>query len=153
MSSKATKEQIQNIAGMLKEKITIADGKATIAEGTYVGCLPEGLDEKILKQVQDHNSVFYPAVTQAFGEVAIEAMKKDKKLDQVTLEVPLIGNDHFDVTMSRSKTFPNPAGGDPIQKWGVIGAQLVTQSARANRGDMNAVRDSLATMALEALGK
>lgn len=153
MSSKATKDAIQTLATQLKGQFEVKDGKITVAENAYVGTLPEGLTEDMVKAVQNHNQVFYPAVTQAFGETAIEAMKKDKKLEQLTVEVPLVGHDHFDLTLNRSRTFPNPAGGDPIQKWGVVNAQLVTQAARANRGDMNSVRDHLSALALEQLAK
>lgn len=151
--SKTVHAEVLDLSKVLSKDITIADGKATISKEAYVSTLPEGITKEQVETIQKHNGVFYPAVTHAFGEKAIVAMKKDKALDQLTLETPLTGHDHFDITFSRTKTFPNPATpGESVVKYGVVNAQLVTQAARANRGDMNTIRDILAEKALAALG-
>ena len=70
------------------------------------------------------------------------------------METPLVGRDHFDLTVARSKSFSNPQDKEtPIVKYGQVNAELVTHSARANRGDMNNVRAILSEKALAALAK
>lgn len=151
--SKAVNDAVFELSKTLAKEITITDGKASITKEAYVNTLPEGITKEQVVAIQGHNEVFYPAITNAFGEKAIAAMKKDKALDSVTLETPLTGRDHFDVTMNRTKTFPNPATpGESVIKYGVVNAKLVTQAARANRGDMNHITDALAEKALAALG-
>lgn len=138
----------------LSKQIEIKDGEGTIEKGAYLAALPEGMTKEDIQKVNNFNSTFYPAVTHAFGEKAIAAMKKDKKLEEVKIEVPLLGTDKFGLVMNRVETFRNPAGGenDPgIVKYGNIVPKLVTQSARGNRGDMSKVREYLQEAAMKAL--
>lgn len=152
MSTKISAE-ITALKEQITGKLSIVDGKFVIDPNTYVETLPEDISVEMIKKVHDHNSNFFPAVTMAAGELAIASMKKDKKLDSMSLEVPMINKDHFDVTIERSRSFPNPQGGDAITNWGNVKASLVTQSARGSRGVMNHVRDHLAAEALKAFGK
>ena len=151
--SKSITPEIKELSEKIAKGVSVKDGKIEIDANTYVQTLPENLSVEQVKAVADHNSNFFPAATLAVGHAAIEAMKKDKKLDSLSAEVPLIGKDHFDLTIERSRTFPNPQGGEASTTWGNVKASLVTQSARASRGVMNNVRDELSAEALKAFGK
>jgi hypothetical protein len=152
--AKVIHAEVLELANKLSNEITVKDGQMTIAENAYVGTLPEGLTVEKVEELQKHNSLFYPAVTHAFGEKAVEMMKKDKKLMELGLTVPMVGRDHFDLDIKRSKTYPNPQDENaPVTKYGQINAQLVTHAARANRGEMNSVRDMISEMALASLTK
>ena len=71
--------QINAMAATLAEQIEVNATASTIAADAYVKTLPEGITLETVQKIQDHNAVFFPAVTKAFGEKAIDAMKKDKK--------------------------------------------------------------------------
>jgi hypothetical protein len=97
-----TKNQIDALASTLGAQIEIKEGAAIISADAYVKSLPEGLTMETVKALQEHNSVFFPAVTKAFSEKSIEAMKADDKIEQLDLSVPMVGEDKFDVTFTRS---------------------------------------------------
>lgn len=143
---------VTELSAKLAEKISYVDGKLVIDQDAYVTTLPEDISVEMVRKVHEHNSNFFPAVTLAVGDVSTPILKKDKKLDSLHLEVPMLDKDHFDVTMQRSRTFPNPQGGEAVKTWGYVSASLTTQSARASRGVMTHVRDHLTAEAMKAFG-
>jgi len=151
--AKAPSPEVVELSKELFDKINIKDGKPTIDKDTYVASLPVGLTTEQLELLNKHNSIFFPAVSQAFGEKAITAMAKDKKLDHLTLEVPLVGNNHYDIKMDRSRQYHNPKNPEEqITKYGTFTAQLVTVADDVNRNEFKTVKELLSEMALELLG-
>lgn len=148
-----TKDQINSLATVLGEQMVIKDGAATIAADAYVKSLPEGITIDTVKAVQEHNSVFFPAVTKAFGHKAIAAMKKDKKLESLDLSVPMVGDDKFDVTFKKSYDFTNTQTKETSTAYGGLSASLTVQAARHNRGAMGSIKQELKEAALAAFGK
>jgi adenylyl- and sulfurtransferase ThiI len=147
------KTQIDNMAKALGEQIEIKEGEATIAADAYIKTLPEGLDMETLKKIQDHNANFFPAVTKAFGEKSIEAMKTNTALAQLDLSVPMVGDDRFDVTFKRSYDHMDMASKEMKTSFGGVSASLTVQAARHNRGAMSTINSDLKEMALAAFGK
>ena len=143
-------ENVAALAEKLKGHITYADKKLSVSPDAYIQTLPEGLTAEQANAFHEHHSVLFPAVTLATGQVSQGVMEKDKDIANLGLEFPMVGKDHFSVIYNREQTFPNPAGGDPITKYGTVKTALVTQSAIASRGEMNKVRDFLSTEALKA---
>jgi hypothetical protein len=145
-------DTIKDLSTKLAEKFTIVDGKLVIDPDAYTQTLPENISVETLKQVHDHNSNFYPAVSLAAGNAARQAMALDKTIEEMHVEVPMLGGDRFNLTAHRSRTFPIPKSDKVTLQYGTLSATLVTQSARASRGAMNHVRDYLAAEALKVLG-
>lgn len=148
-----TKNQIDALAADLKGQIEIKEGAATIAADAYTASLPEGITVDIVKQLQDHNAVFFPAATKAFGEKAIEAMKVDGKLESLDLTVPMVGDDKFDVSFKRSYEHMDMATKEMKTSYGGVSASLTVQAARHNRGHMSAIKNELKAAALAAFAK
>ena len=152
--SSITHDNVMELSGKLSAEITVTGTEATIDKAAYTKNLPEGLTAETIEAVQKYNSTFYPAVTHAFGEHAITTMKNSSEVNQLTLEVPLVGKDHYDITVNRSRTYRNPQDETtPVVKWGHVESQLVTHAIKAGRGEMSVIRDRLSAMALEALCK
>lgn len=148
-----TKNQIDALATTLGEQIEIKEGAATIAADAYVKSLPEGLTLETVKALQEHNAVFFPAVTKAFGEKSIETMKTDTKIEQLDLSVPMVGDDKFDVTFKKSYEHMDMATKEMKTSYGGISASLTIQAARHNRGAMSAIKNEMKAKALEAFAK
>lgn len=148
-----TKNQIDALATELASQIEINDGAAAIAADAYVKSLPVGLDLETIKKLQDHNANFFPAVTKAFSEKAIETMKADKKIEQLDLSVPMVGEDKFDVTFKRSYEHMDMATKEMKTSYGGISASLTVQAARHNRGAMSAIKNEMKAAALAAFAK
>jgi len=143
-----TKNQIDALATDLRSQIQIKEGAATIAADAYVKSLPDGLSLETVKKLKEHDAVFYPAVTKAFGEAAIDAMKADKKIESLDLSVPLVEGDKFDINFKRSYEHMDMATKEMKTSYGGLSASLTVQSARHNRGAMSAVKNDLKAKAL-----
>lgn len=143
-------ENVAALAEKLKGHITYADKKLTVSPDAYIQTLPEGLTAEHVNALHEHHSNLFPAVTLAGGSASQSAMEKEKDITALSLEFPMIGKDHFDVHYNREQTFPNPAGGEPITKFGTVRTALTTHSAISSRGEMNKVRDFLSAEALKA---
>jgi hypothetical protein len=148
---------VTDLAKELGKHITYEDDKMHISAIAYLETLPEGITKEIIADVHKHNSHFYPAATLAFGHAAEKTLKANKKLDEVTLNVPMYGKDSMDLKYSRSKEMFNPsaAEGSPktFTRYGYVEAKLVVQSARQSLGAMGHVRSELAAEAMKAFGK
>jgi hypothetical protein len=155
MSDKDTKisAEVKAIADAIKKEIKIEGGTVIVPSDVYVKTLPEGLSEDQVKAVQKHNSNFFPAATLAVGDLAIPLFKKDKTLEQVSGEFKMVGRDHFDVTINRSRESRNPSNNQISTTYGAISATMVTHGAKASRGQMNEVKQHLQEAALKAYGE
>jgi hypothetical protein len=148
-----TKNQIDALATDLGPQIEIKDSVATIAADAYVKSLPEALTLEIVKALQEHNAVFLPAVTKAFSEKSIDAMKADTKIEQISLCVPMVGDDKFDVTFKKSYEHMDPSTKEMKTSYGGISASLTVQAARHNRGAMSVIKNEMKAAAMAAFCK
>lgn len=102
-----------------------------------------------VKKLQEHNTVFWPAVTKAFGEVAIEAMAADKKIESLDLSVPMVGDDKWDINFKRSYEHMDMSTKEMKTSYGGgVSASLTVQGARHNRGAMSSVKSDLKAKAM-----
>ena len=145
--------EVKAMADAIKKEIKIEGGTAVVPSDLYVKTLPEGLSEEQVKAVQKHNSNFYPAATLAVGDLSIPVFKKDKALESVSGEFKMIGRDHFDVTINRSRESRNPSNGEVSTTYGAVSATLATHGAKVSRGQMNEVKQHLQKAALAAFGE
>lgn len=143
-----TKNQIDALAAGLKSQIEIKEGAATIAADAYVKSLPDGLSLETVKKLKEHDAVFYPAVTKAFGEAAIELMKTDKSIESLDLSVPMVEGDKFDINFKRSYEHMDMATKEMKTSYGGLSASLTVQGARHNRGAMSAIKNDLKAKAM-----
>lgn len=154
MSAKELPAAVTELAGKIEAGLSYKEGKIEVDANTYLQTLPEGLTEEIVKQVEDHNSNFYPAATRAIGQLANKELKKDKDLQKVEATVPLFGKNKLELTVERKHVFPNPADAEnPKTVFGNVKVSLITQSARASRGVMDQVRKELQDKAFDLYGK
>jgi nucleoid DNA-binding protein len=142
--------QVDDMAKELSKKLHLKDGTITIDADAYVQTLPAGINVDTLKQVSEHNAIFYPAITKAFGEKAIKHMAKTKGLEDMSIDVPLYNKDKFSLTIDRESTGRNPKTGEPIISYGKARPSLTIYEASGSRGQMKAVREHLAEQALAA---
>lgn len=145
--------QINTMAATLAEQIEVNATASTIAADAYIKTLPEGITLETVQKIQDHNAVFFPAVTKAFGEKAIDAMKKDKAIDTVSLSVPMVGEDKFDISFQKQYQYMDTKTKEMKDAYGGVSASLTVQAARHNRGAMGSIKNDLKAQALAAFGQ
>ena len=148
-----TQNQIDAMAATLRPQITITAGAGNIAADAYVKTLPEGITIETVQKLQDHNAVFFPAVTKALGEESIEAMKKDSTIESVSLSVPMVGEDKFDVSFQKRYQYMDTKTKEMKDAFGGVSASLTVQAARHNRGAMGSIKNDLKAQALAAFGQ
>lgn len=96
--------------------------------------LPEGIDMKIVKEVQDASIDFATAQADAVATASLAAMQKDEELDATSLSTRILGN-RYDTTYTKKRE--GVAMNKPWTKYGTISQDLVQGSGR--RGGLNAV--------------
>lgn len=151
------KQELQNqinvMAATLRPQISITQGEGGIAADAYVKTLPEGITIETVQKLQDHNAIFFPAVTKALGEESIEAMKKDSSIESVSLSVPMVGEDRFDISFQKQYQYMDTKTKEMKDAFGGVSASLTVQAARHNRGAMGAIKNDLKAQALAAFGQ
>lgn len=150
-----------DIAAQVKPLISLGEAGTFTVTGDLIEAVPrEGYSKEAVVGFQDYASDLLSGILLAFGESSVAAFKADKKLEQVSIEVPF-GNDVIAGSILRSKEYP--AGGVPkegekrdpnamVTKWGVSTMRYGV-SANANRGSLKKVREHINAIAAEALSK
>lgn len=150
--------RVNELAGKLKGKMTLEkDGVIGIEKGTYEETLPEELTMKTVQAVYRHNEDLVSALTLATAEMAEPAMKKDKKLEQVSSELPVEGKGvrsmgaiNVGYIREQERTVRNPAKPDEpakqVTSYGVTTARISTFGSR-NRGELKKVKSLLSDRA------
>ena len=155
MSEENVPEPIRNLADKLKKDFKVGNaGVVEVGDDLFESTLEDtGLDMKTVKKVQDHTSNLVAATGLALGEVGMKAMKKDKKLDQVSVSFKA-GKDTHSALFQRSKEVPTNKPGEPRKtapKYGVL-QNNVTVHGAGNKGSLKRVRQHLNEEAAKVLG-
>ena len=148
-------EATQTLATQIKEQISVDNktGMATAKDDLYTTTLPEGITKEVVDTVAGHNAKFVAASTLAFGQVAIDALKSNKALEQVEIDIPMAKGDNLGIVTQRQTTVTVPGTGEKMEKWGTTTAKITTKAGAGSSGQLGAARDSLKEYALAALKK
>lgn len=134
-------------------KVDSKAATAVAAEDMYKDNLPTGVTMEVVKAVSDYNTTFVAAGAHAFGQVAVDAMKANKKMDRISVDIPMGVKDNVSYTVDRLKEIPNRFGnGETIVKHGVVTTSYEVRAGK-NGGQLKAVRNLISELAAEALSK
>ena len=148
----------EELVKKIQTSITGAEtGTAQAGDEVYNANLPEGLTAETVQQVSDYTTVFVASGMEAAGAVALAAMKKDKKLDSVNVNLPLGAFGQADCSVYRSKEVTIP----PAEKGGEATKELqfgvnrcsVSFVAGKNSGLLGKARDAIKEQATAIFGK
>lgn len=133
-------------------KLDKTSGVVTADEDLYKKSLPSELSMDTVKAVSDYNTKFVAAGAFAFGNIAIDAMKGNKKLERVTGEVSLGHRDVANYTLDRHRTFTNhlTGGGEQVDKYAVLTTGLEIRAGK-NGGQLKQARLLIAEAGAKAL--
>ncbi len=151
MSTKTYSQEVRDVADSVKAKMKLGDnGIVTMDKDAFEATL-EGteLSLKDFKACQNHRDLFVAGQGLALGEIGLAAMKKDKKLPQVSVETK-IHKDKVSAAFTRSKMVSDGKGGQQ-EKFGSLASRVVANGA-GNRGQHKLVRVHLSDLAKEAMG-
>ena len=151
--SKHTLAEVNALATKLSGAVKYEDGKFTVDASVYKDHLPENVSYDVLLAAQEHNAVFFPAITKAVGEHAIQAYVDNSAIEEITAVIPTVGSDSFSVITQRSANFRVPKTGESVTKYMPTRCVQTVRATDGTHGLMAAVRDELNTAAAKAFGK
>jgi hypothetical protein len=154
-TSSQIKDEILELSAKLQKDMSIdkKTGNGTEAENLYTKHLPDGLSTEVVKQVKDYDGAFIAAGTHAFGQLAIQAMKKNSDLPKATIELSMGNRDSMAVTVERSKDSVNQFSADKatVTKFGVTTVTFDARAGASKAGQLKHVRAQIAEMAAAQL--
>jgi hypothetical protein len=152
------KQRITDLAAILKKGAKLNDaGIIEVSSDAFTATLEgTGLDESTFKSAQKHTSEVFAASMLMAGEIAIPAMKKDKKLNQVSVEIPILKESIAHViqrTKEVSAGMPKE-GEDRVTKnvYGFTSSRYINDVS-GTKGDSKKVRAHISALAEAAFGK
>lgn len=111
--------QTRAMADAIKPLLSIAGSNVERPDDLYAKTLPDNLTMAVVEQVQEHRQNFLAAAELAVGELAIDAMKADKAVDQVTLNLKVC-RDKAGVTVHRNFETQAPGASEKIMNHGWV---------------------------------
>ncbi len=154
-------ERVVTMAKTIKENMEFdtTSGIGSEKEGAklYEKCLPDDLSIETINKVTDHNANFIAAGSLAFGEMVVDHMKKDKKMDSASATIKMSGGNKVEYSVDRQKQYVNripgsPNNGETINKYGVVTTHYTVKGGH-NSGALKEARKTIEEYAAEALGK
>lgn len=139
------------MAEKMKKSITIDKdtGVATISENLYKDLTPDDLTYEVITKVKKHDRTFFAASALSFGELAIDAMKANKKLESATIEIPMTKYDVVTHNISRHKSYANhlTGKGEMVDRYGTLVTIYTNKGGKSNSADLKRVRKHLSDLA------
>ncbi len=147
-------DNVTDLAKKLKDKIKVdsTTGVGTADDSIYKDTLPEGVTMKTVEAVKRHDRDFIAAGAEVFGSLAIDAMAKNKKLENASLSIPMSKDDQVSYNVDRHRQYQNHLSGDgkPVDKFGILTTTYEAKGGK-NAGDLKKVRVGLQEVAAKKL--
>lgn len=148
MSTTNIPEEVNAVAEVYRTNNEgVVDGTVKYSEDVFAKTLPEDIDMDTVQKVNKLVDLNLSAQALVTGELAVNAMKKDKQLKQVTSSVPY-HNNTISATVQRERQVPNADGGTSTA-YGTIRASVQVNGA-ANKGSYKKVKSAVSAMMREA---
>lgn len=146
------KPEIKQLSDSILKSLTVDNKEGTInaSETVFKDNIPSDLTIETFEKVAEHNTNFVAASAHAFGSVALEMMKKNKTVDQVTTAFPMTGKDEVTHTLHKSKEFS--VNGNTTTVYGHVSTTLEQQTGK-NVGSYKAVRNEIKEVFKTAFNK
>jgi UPF0288 family protein (methanogenesis marker protein 3) len=153
--AKEVKTEIVDLAKKLEDTIKIDSkkGNTEVTGDPFKENLPDGLSMDTVAAVKDYNTTFVAASSMAFGNLAIEAMTKNKSLEQANVSFGMGGRDSVEHTFIRQKDVRNVKTGETMQKFGSMTTTMEIHAGNQKAGQLGAVRAQLSELATERFKK
>jgi hypothetical protein len=151
--SKITADQKSSVRDILNSGIAPGpDGVTVVEEGLYDRAVPLlGQTEEVMRDAKEVNEVFVSLTADVFGNKVLDQMEKHADLQQVTATIPMIGRDHVELSMLRSKEVRNVGTGETSTKYGVLDIGVKQAVGNKQAGELKKIRAGLSEDALKRL--
>lgn len=152
----ARPEHNPELVKKIQESFTGENGRYQGGKSVYDDNLPDGLTPDVVKQVSNYTTEFVAAGMEAAGNIALQAMKKDKKLQDVEATLPMgaFGEVDYQVRREKEVQLPFAKEGEPTSEvqYGTSHVKVSFHAGR-NSGLLSKVRKEIKANAAEIFGK
>lgn len=151
------KENILKLSEKLKKEMKVGEGGVIEVPKDILSIALEGtnISESDVKEVQKVTADVFAASMNAVGELAVAAMKKNKKLDQVSVEIPVLKDTISHVVQRQKEVIAGmPKDGQEREMktvYGFVSSKYVNDVS-GSKGEAKKVRAHIAALAEEAFG-
>lgn len=149
------RDDIKALSEKMKKSITVDKdtGVASVADDLYKDNVPETLTYDTVVKVKKYDRTFFAASALTFGELAIDAMKGNKKLESATVDIPMTKYDSVTHNIDRHKVYANhlTGNGEKIDKYGTLITTYTNKGGKSNSADLRRVRKHLSELAEKKL--
>ena len=151
------KESVKALADSIRKDFKLGTGGVIeVSPDIYSKVLDSaGIEEKQVKAIQKLNTDLFAASMLVAGEIAVPAMKKDKKLEQVSVEIPVLKDTISHAILREKEVMAGmPKDGERQTKtaYGYVNSKYVTD-VTGSKGEAKKVKAHIAALAEEAFGK
>lgn len=153
------KPAVTELAEKMTKQISVKkSGDVEIAENLFESTLPEGMTMDTVTAVRQHTANFIAAGQYTFGRAAVDAMSKNKDLNEVSASVSLGCKDTVEYSVERSHTYMDRMGANKdnpreIVKHGVCTATITMQGTAGSSGQLGLARKHVGAYAAQLLSK
>lgn len=112
----------------------------------YYENLPENLTREAVDSVDVYNTEFAAAGVKAFGRHFSNLASENENLSVFQGEINMSGKNTLSVQTDKVKTYPNPSGGDPIEKMGATRATINLHAAKSQSGQLHKAKDEVSEL-------
>lgn len=122
-------QEIKDLASKIKAGIVMSDTKSVKGDSDitaygkeekpgslFKSNLPKNLTQEMVKNVNEYTKNFVTASSLAAGELAIEAMAKDKRVKDVQVDLRLMNYNSLSHSIDRQRSFKDTKNGKVIGK-------------------------------------
>ncbi len=156
MSEKKTilKPEVLEASDFIQAGISLDSktGDATVKDDLFSSFAEKhDLTMDVVDKVDDVRTTFSAGGVHAIGTLAVDAMASNKKLERVSVEVPVGKKDVLTVAVDRHKSFTNHlTGGEATEKYAVVTSQYDFHAGK-NAGQLKKARTLIAELGMEKL--
>lgn len=126
------KESTLELATRLEPMITVNNGTLDFDKDAFEKTLPENIDIKTVKAVQNHVNTFEAAANVAVGNVAINHFANNSEASAL-LGTTKVGNDTYNVAIARTQSVSAGIGAGRKEVYGNITSGIKSSNPEAKR--------------------
>lgn len=147
------REDFTDLEAKLKPHFSVdsSTGVITMEAGKFFECAPEGMSEETYGRDRRYSDLFANVATKISSELAVDAMKKNKELQTVTVTAPIWKKDQFEATFKRQGTSRNVKSGEVSTYAGAIGVGRLNVVSTRTQTEWAAIKNNMKSLA-EAAG-
>lgn len=147
--------EVEELGEKIKKFLSVdsTTGVATVEDDLYKNTLTNDLTYDLVTKVKKHDRAFIAASAKAFGELAIEAMASNKKLETSSVEIPMSRFDSVTHNIDRHKTYTNHLNGAnaTVERHGALISAYTNKGGKNSSAELKRVRTTLQELAAKKL--